>query len=280
MRIGELAAIAGVTTRTIRYYHRIGLLPEPERQLNGYRDYGLREAVALVRARRLVELGLSLDEVRDALSDGSGKDLHEALTELDADLAREEDAIRQRRLRLAELLKRAETGERLPPEGPVSAELAAIFDDMARVGGGREGAESAMAAKDRELLALLEASAGRGHGEWFTALTHALNRDPEAMAHAYEIYARLDELAAIDDLDDPRIDELAAAVAHSMPEGLLFGPGTAVPAVGSGDVGASNRAVGSSDIDAFAEAFFADFPPAQAEVLRRAVELLRERGAS
>jgi len=45
MRIGELAAIAGVTTRTVRHYHRIGLLPEPERQSNGYREYSLRDAV-------------------------------------------------------------------------------------------------------------------------------------------------------------------------------------------------------------------------------------------
>ncbi|MDQ4114265.1 MAG: MerR family DNA-binding transcriptional regulator, partial [Actinomycetota bacterium] len=31
MRIGELAAAAGVSTRTVRYYHQVGLLPEPER---------------------------------------------------------------------------------------------------------------------------------------------------------------------------------------------------------------------------------------------------------
>jgi DNA-binding transcriptional MerR regulator len=275
MRIGELAAIAGVTTRTVRYYHRVGVLPEPERQLNGYRDYGLREAVALVRVRRLVELGLSLDEVRDALSDDSGKDLYEALAELDADLARQQDAIRRRRARLAELLKRAEAGEGLPPEGPVSAELAAIFDDMARADADREGPESAMAAKDRELLALLEASASPGHREWFAALTHALNADPEAMDRAYEIYARLDELAGIDDLGDPRIAELAEAVAHSMPEGLIPAADTSASGAGESD---DERA--SSNIDAFAEAFFADFPPAQAEVLRRAVELLRDRGRS
>ncbi|GAT66905.1 merR family transcriptional regulator [Planomonospora sphaerica] len=41
MRIGELAALAGVSTRTVRHYHRLGLLPEPERRANGYRVYGL-----------------------------------------------------------------------------------------------------------------------------------------------------------------------------------------------------------------------------------------------
>lgn len=50
MRIGELAALAGVTTRTVRHYHRVGLLPEPGRRVNGYRDYGLRDAGELTRS--------------------------------------------------------------------------------------------------------------------------------------------------------------------------------------------------------------------------------------
>lgn len=264
MRIGELAAIAGVSTRTVRHYHRVGLLPEPARQANGYREYGLRDAVALARVRRLTELGLSLDEVRDALADDAGKDLHEILAELDADLGRQQEAIARRRARLAELLERAESGGGLPAEGPVSPELAAIFDDMARVAAGRDGLESAMAARERELLAFLEASAGQGHREWLLAMTRALSSDPEAMARAYEIYARLDGLADAEP-DDPRIEDVARAVADSMPDDI------ADAAAGSGEV---------EDGGGFTEAFFADFPPAQAEVLRRAMGLLRERGQS
>src|SRR5438876_64136 len=69
MRIGELADFVGISTRAIRHYHRIGLLPEPARKPNGYREYSLRDAVELARVRRLTELGLSLDEVGDALAD-------------------------------------------------------------------------------------------------------------------------------------------------------------------------------------------------------------------
>ncbi|MGK5631279.1 MerR family transcriptional regulator, partial [Streptomyces sp. URMC 123] len=90
MRIGELAALGGVTTRAVRHYHHLGLLPEPERRANGYREYGLRDVVELVRLRRLTELGLSLDEVRDVLADDAGRTLPEVLAELDADLARQE----------------------------------------------------------------------------------------------------------------------------------------------------------------------------------------------
>ena len=62
MRIGELAGLAGFSTRAIRHYHRVGLLPEPARRANGYREYALADAVALARVRRLAEVGLSLDE--------------------------------------------------------------------------------------------------------------------------------------------------------------------------------------------------------------------------
>ena len=40
MRIGELAAAAGTTTKTLRFYEETGLLPPTERAANGYRDYG------------------------------------------------------------------------------------------------------------------------------------------------------------------------------------------------------------------------------------------------
>ena len=53
MRIGELAGLVGISTRAIRHYHRVGLLPEPARKANGYREYSLRDAVELARVRRL-----------------------------------------------------------------------------------------------------------------------------------------------------------------------------------------------------------------------------------
>jgi DNA-binding transcriptional MerR regulator len=128
MRIGELAYLVGISTRAIRHYHHVGLLPEPERKANGYREYSLRDAVELARVRRLTELGLSLDEVSDALAGDDGRDLVEILRELDADLARQEDGIRQRRARLAQLLRQAETGGGLSEHAPVSPGLAELWE--------------------------------------------------------------------------------------------------------------------------------------------------------
>src|SRR5699024_9018853 len=48
MRSGQLAAAAGVNLQTLRYYERLGLLPEPERSLGGHRNYG-QDAATILR---------------------------------------------------------------------------------------------------------------------------------------------------------------------------------------------------------------------------------------
>ncbi|WP_432278787.1 MerR family transcriptional regulator [Nocardia carnea] len=63
MRISELAAAAGTTPRAVRHYHRLGLLPEPARPGNGYREYGMAELTRLMRIRWLAGNGLPLGAV-------------------------------------------------------------------------------------------------------------------------------------------------------------------------------------------------------------------------
>lgn len=67
MRIGELADRAGVTTKTVRYYESIGVLPLPERTASGYRSY---DAAALERLRFVRDAqatGLTLAEITSIL---------------------------------------------------------------------------------------------------------------------------------------------------------------------------------------------------------------------
>ena len=248
MRIGELAAAVGVTTRTVRHYHHQGLLPEPERLANGYRDYTLRHAVVLARIRRLTELGMGLAEVRDVLAEDAGKDLVEVLTELDEDLARQEAAIRERRARLRALLE-AEDG--LTAEGPVSLQLASVFGNLAHV-----AADSPMAAKDREMLALIDTMAAAEDRERLMELLRGALGSPEGIARALRAYALLDDLADADPAD-PRVAEAARTLADCIPRDLL----------------PQARIDGDSN---FMRAFYADFAPAQAEALRRALRILTE----
>lgn len=67
MRSKELADLAGVTVRTLRHYHQMGLLPEPPRADNGYRAYGALDLARVLRIKRLASLGMSLRQVRRAL---------------------------------------------------------------------------------------------------------------------------------------------------------------------------------------------------------------------
>lgn len=67
MRIGELAELVGVTTKTIRYYESIGLLVEPERTSSGYRDYTVDAVERLGFIRDAQASGLTLAEIASVL---------------------------------------------------------------------------------------------------------------------------------------------------------------------------------------------------------------------
>lgn len=67
MRIGDLATQTGVTTKTIRYYESVGLLPAPPRTDAGYRDYDHQAAERLRFIRDAQATGLSLNEIQSIL---------------------------------------------------------------------------------------------------------------------------------------------------------------------------------------------------------------------
>ncbi|XVV16157.1 MerR family transcriptional regulator [Actinoplanes sp. CA-131856] len=67
LTIGQLAEYAGVTVRAVRHYHQVGLLPEPERDASGYRRYGARAVVALIKIRTLANAGVPLSHIRGML---------------------------------------------------------------------------------------------------------------------------------------------------------------------------------------------------------------------
>src|SRR5262245_24251083 len=67
MRVGEVAARAGVNVETLRYYERRGLLPEPERSPSGHRRYD-EETVRFLRAIKEAQaVGFTLAEIAEQL---------------------------------------------------------------------------------------------------------------------------------------------------------------------------------------------------------------------
>jgi DNA-binding transcriptional MerR regulator len=67
MRIGEVAKRSGLSATTVRYYEDIGLLPQPARAANGYRDYEPEAVERLRFVRDAQDSGLTLAEISSIL---------------------------------------------------------------------------------------------------------------------------------------------------------------------------------------------------------------------
>jgi DNA-binding transcriptional MerR regulator len=68
MKIGAVAKLTGVSTKTIRFYEDAGLLPPPARTPTGYREYepGIVDRLRFIHRGQAA--GLSLAEVRQILA--------------------------------------------------------------------------------------------------------------------------------------------------------------------------------------------------------------------
>lgn len=83
--IKKLSDIAGISTRTLRYYDKLGLLKPLRTDHNGYRIYGPDEVDALQQILFYRELGMKLSDIKEAVSDPGfqrGRALEEHLKEL------------------------------------------------------------------------------------------------------------------------------------------------------------------------------------------------------
>lgn len=113
MKIGELAELAGVSAKTVRYYESIGLLSDPERTASNYRDYGRDAAERLRFIRDSQAAGLTLAEIGSILDMKDAgqstcahtRDLvHRHLSEIDAQI----EALQASRVQMAALAERAD----------------------------------------------------------------------------------------------------------------------------------------------------------------------------
>lgn len=124
MRSSELSSRAGVTIRTLRHYHQIGVLDEPSRSANGYRQYGVHDLIRVLRIRRLAALGVPLEKIPSLLED-TGTDASTMLEQLDLELATQIEHLSSQRDLIAQL--RCQSA---PPDAPLElAPLLAALSD-------------------------------------------------------------------------------------------------------------------------------------------------------
>jgi DNA-binding transcriptional MerR regulator len=99
----QIAELASTTVNTVRHYHEAGLLEEPERMSNGYKQYGVRHLVRLLQIRRLRDLGVPLAQIETM--GRADEDPAAALGVLDAELEATIERLQRARAELALILR-------------------------------------------------------------------------------------------------------------------------------------------------------------------------------
>jgi DNA-binding transcriptional MerR regulator len=114
MTIGKLAAAEGVGVETVRFYQRRGLISEPERRSQGYREYSEADRARLVFIRRARQLGFTLSEIAELLRPAEAHSAEAIARAAAVKIAAIDDQVRdltQLRCRLRRLIHVCEHGD-------------------------------------------------------------------------------------------------------------------------------------------------------------------------
>ena len=133
--IGRAAEISGVTSKMIRHYESLGLIPKAARTLGDYRVYTESEIHALRFIRRARGLGFSMSEIGDLLGlwrnqRRASKEVKRLALKHVAELDSKIEELQSMRTALAELAAHCHGDGR--PDCP-------ILDDLSQIGSGKEG---------------------------------------------------------------------------------------------------------------------------------------------
>lgn len=196
LTIGQAAAFAGVTIKTIRHYHRLGIVPEPSRDCSGYRRYNSSDLLQLVKVRTLAEAGVPLVEIT-ALLEASSEDFIDAIHDVQDKLTKK---IADLQMRQASLERLAQGKHILLPE-----RACAILNHLINLGFSPDYVEA-----QEEGLVLFKALLPEQFDDFLQRLEGRLN-DP-----VYVDLSKRSWEAAFWEIDDPRLDELATALAKNL----------------------------------------------------------------
>ncbi len=199
LTIGELAGYAGVTVRTVRHYHQVGLLPEPERDASGYRRYGATAVVQLIRIRTLADAGVPLSQIAQML-DADEATFADAVRRIDARLRAEVQRLQTSRRQIAQLA--AGDSLALPPE------VTAYLDGLRAL-----GVSERMVTSERDAWILVAARWPDKVREWMPAKMAEL-QDPRVI-HLYQVLTKLFET---DEPDEALMTEVADIMAAMFEE--------------------------------------------------------------
>ncbi len=194
--IGQAAAFVGVTVKTVRHYHRLGLVAEPERDHSGYRRYGSADLLRLVQVRTLAAAGVPLAEIGELL-DADPEEFAVALVDVRRRLTDRIDELLARRDTLHQLTQ----GDRML----LPHRACALLDRLTALGFCPD-----YVASQREALVLSRTLAPDVFDAFLTHFEHRLG-DPEFVELTHRTWE-----ARSWDPGDPRIEPLAAEMAENL----------------------------------------------------------------
>lgn len=214
LHIGEVAKLLGVSQKTIRHYHKVGLLAEPARTESGYRLYTPGDLLRLQRIRRLQSLGLSLKQIKTLLGEQvteHERTLREVLQVLLMELSAEIQKLEEQRERISVLLA-ADT----PPsiEQPLTPSPTIEYI-KGQLGEQLVGVSPELWQLDEKIFGQLDAFHWpESYNEGFKAAVQYLAEHPAEYQQMLAMAERLAALAALPE-DAPEVDKLIEEITGS-----------------------------------------------------------------
>jgi DNA-binding transcriptional MerR regulator len=218
LKISEIAKLAGVTPKTLRHYHKIGLIAEPERTESGYRLYTTRELLRLQHIRHLRALGLSLHQIKGLFSGKTdGKLMRTVLQSLKEELSAQIRTLEERVEKIESFLEKDifdslhQSREVLP-----SLEMVQEF-----VGENIPNTSITLWGHEKRIYDLLgEFFWPAGYQEMLLSMIKRSMTDPALYHQMLSLCKRIATLADVPE-DSPEIERMARDYAHLKKEIVL-----------------------------------------------------------
>lgn len=217
--IGDAAKLAGVTTKTIRHYHKLGLLLEPERTEAGYRLYTASHLLRLHQIKQLQGLGFSLQQIKEILGEAiHSESIPDVLGVLHAEITAQIEELEQRRQQIEALLK-AENADLLDPvddEPPTLKLLQEHLGESLQIDWTTwDGRTKPFAQLDSLLWSHAD------YQEQQRALIEQISANPQELRPVLGLMAQIAALAN-QEADSPVITELAEEIVTAYHQNPLF----------------------------------------------------------
>lgn len=196
LTIGQVAKLVGVTVKTIRHYHRKGLLSDPPRDGSGYRRYHSKDVLAILRARALAQAGIPLAEIAELLTQNE-EHFSAKVDEIDRELKARIRRIQEQRDRLSRLRN---VGPKSLPKHAIE-----ILDNLQR-----QGFDQSFILAQRDSMSLAAILAPPLLESYVDQMCSRLTDS----AHV-KLMKRLWEASSWS-ATDPRLDELAREMAQNL----------------------------------------------------------------